>query len=171
MLFKTILISLLNCRIIQVGRDFRSSCDSSPAPSRGGSSSGPSCPFLIPYNKELAFPINVFRRLRQSCQPSLLGTPFWVTVAQGCCPACVTELGRVCCGCHKMANSFHPPKWKTAWLWCSVLKSGYHSNNRMRKQRGVVRNKRVVMENLSSLLKLLSMFKTRVESKLVFLGF
>lgn len=49
-----------------------------------------------------------------------------------------------------------------------MLKSGYHSNNRMRKLRLFIRNKRMVLENLGSLLQWLSMFKTRVEFKLVF---
>jgi len=51
-----------------------------------------------------------------------------------------------------------------------MLKSGYHSNNGMRKLRVFIRNKRMVMENLGSLLKWLSMFKTRVEFKLVLYG-
>lgn len=68
-------------------------------------------------------------------------------------------------------NFTHPSGKLCTTMVLYVLKSGYHSNNRMKKRRGVIRNKRMVMENLSSLSKLLSMFKTRVEFKLVFLGF
>lgn len=123
--------------------------------------------------REKSFPIKVFRS-QNHCSPA--SPPCWsgpsvVTVAGGDCLTSALEqrwTGFVVDVSKWQIHFSHPSgKLRIALVLC-VLRSGCHSNNRMRKLRFFIGIKKMVMENLGSLLKRLSMFKNRVELKRVF---